>query len=116
MKEATVNMELGRFAAIFKLLGDKTRLTMVKMLDEQDCCVCEFVEVFQMSQPSVSQHLRKLRDAGLVKETRKGQWVFYSLNKDNSCFGLMQTILSELPSQVHHLEKLEKQGIRVTCN
>ena len=74
-------VDTDKVATILKLLGDKTRLTMVKILDSQECCVCEFVEIFNMSQPSISQHLRKLRDVGLVKENRKGQWIFYSINQ-----------------------------------
>lgn len=71
--------DLDEISLVLKLLGDKTRLTMVKLLEKQECCVCELVEVFKTSQPSVSQHLRKLKDAGLVKENRKGQWIFIQL-------------------------------------
>lgn len=69
-------VEIDKAAMILKLLGDKTRLIMVKILDTHDCCVCEFVEIFKMSQPAISQHLRKLKDIGLVKEERRGQWIF----------------------------------------
>lgn len=55
----------------FKLLGDKSRLTILALLREKELCVCDIVEILQMSQPSISQHLRKLKDAGLVSETRK---------------------------------------------
>lgn len=68
--------ELDEVSQTLKLLGDKTRLTMMKLLEKQECCVCELVDIFKTSQPSVSQHLRKLKDAGLVKENRKGQWIF----------------------------------------
>lgn len=71
--------DLEEVSLVLKLLGDKTRLTMMKLLEKQECCVCELVEVFKTSQPSVSQHLRKLKDAGLVKENRKGQWIFIQL-------------------------------------
>jgi ArsR family transcriptional regulator len=63
-----------------KLLGDKSRLTILALLKEQDLCVCDIVEFLEMSQPSISQHLRKLKSAGLVNEKRRGQWVYYSLN------------------------------------
>ena len=59
-------IEIEKVAAILKLLGDKTRLTMVKMLDSNDYCVCEFVEIFKVSQPAISQHVRKLKDLGIV--------------------------------------------------
>jgi ArsR family transcriptional regulator, arsenate/arsenite/antimonite-responsive transcriptional repressor len=63
-----------------KLLGDKTRLTILALLKEQELCVCDLVELLETSQPNISQHLRKLKDAGIVNESRKGQWVYYSLH------------------------------------
>lgn len=86
-------------ASILKLLGDKTRLTMVKIMSEHECCVCELVDLFEMSQPAVSQHLRKMKDSGLVKETRKGQWVFYSLNPDYPNYSYVLTVIQAVPSQ-----------------
>lgn len=77
--------------------------------------VCEFVEIFQMSQPAISQHLRKLRDAGLVRERRKGQWIFYKLNKEHETYPLIQDILYHLPDQKEKLEALEAEGLRVIC-
>lgn len=108
-------IDLDDAAMILKLLGDKTRLTMVKILDHHDCCVCEFVEIFKVSQPSISQHLRKLRDVGLVNEERRGQWIFYSINKDNEHYPFIAQILNQLPNQNHKLEALEEQGTRITC-
>ncbi|WP_419465895.1 ArsR/SmtB family transcription factor [Bacillus spongiae] len=102
-------------ATILKLLGDKTRLTMVKMLDTNDYCVCEFVEIFQTSQPAISQHIRKLKNAGLVKETRRGQWIIYSLNKDTEYYPLLQSVLQQLPNQDDRLKALERQGLRISC-
>lgn len=108
-------IEMDKVAMILKLLGDKTRLTMVKILETNDCCVCEFVEIFKMSQPSISQHLRKLRDVGLVKEERKGQWIFYSVNKGHEYYPFVEQVLSQLPNQDHKLKELEEQGTRITC-
>lgn len=64
----------------FKLLGDKTRLKIVSVLYQQEMCVCHLVELLQTTQPNISQHLRKLKDAGLVREERRGQWSYYSLH------------------------------------
>lgn len=106
---------IDKAALILKLLGDKTRLTMVKILDSYDCCVCEFVEIFKASQPSISQHLRKLRDVGLVKEERRGQWIFYSINKSNEHYPFVEHLLKQLPDQYYRLKELEEQGTRITC-
>ena len=66
----------------FKLLGDKTRLSILALLRERDMCVCELVDVLQSSQPGISQHLKKMKQANLVKEFRKGHWIYYQLNKE----------------------------------
>lgn len=108
--------DLDSAAKILKLLGDKTRLTMIKMLDDQECCVCEFVTLFEMSQPAISQHLRKLKDSGMVKESRKGQWVFYSLNTSFPHYSFVQTVINDLPSQRYKLKELEVQGKRISCD
>src|SRR5690625_2833799 len=102
-------------AIILKLLGDKTRLTILKLIDNQSCCVCEFVEIFQASKPSISQHLHKLKDIGLYREERKGQWIFYSVNKSNEYYSFINTILVQLPSQNDKLKKLERSGSRISC-
>ncbi|MFP3919112.1 metalloregulator ArsR/SmtB family transcription factor [Lysinibacillus telephonicus] len=107
--------EIDETASILKLLGDKTRLTMIKMLESHDYCVCEFVEVFKVSQPAISQHVKKLKDAGLVQETKKGQWVIYSLNRQCKYFPIIQSLLHHLPNQDFHLQKLKEQGLRISC-
>lgn len=108
-------MKLEQTASVLKLLGDKTRLAIVRLLDAGECCVCELVEIFQMSQPAVSQHLRKLRDVGIVKEKRKGTWVFYSLNREHEAYGLIASIMRHVPDQKDKLLELEKSGRRIQC-
>lgn len=66
---------------IFKALGQTTRLKMVFLLSEQELCVCELEHILRVSQSAISQHMRILKAADLVNEERRGQWVFYSLNK-----------------------------------
>ncbi|WLR53267.1 metalloregulator ArsR/SmtB family transcription factor [Bacillus tianshenii] len=103
-------------AQVLKLLGDKTRLAVVGLLLEDDFCVCEFVEIFQMSQPAISQHLRKLKDSGLIQEKRKSQWIIYSLNTENEHYPLVKNILKHLPDQAEKVEELERKGLRISCN
>ncbi|PSL44052.1 ArsR family transcriptional regulator [Salsuginibacillus halophilus] len=102
-------------AEVLKLLGDKTRLRTLCLLYESDCCVCELVEVFQMSQPSISQHLRKLRDRGIVIEEQRGRWMFYQLNRAHSTYPLIESIIQTLPSEKATWASLEEQGLRVNC-
>lgn len=114
MRVSTIELE--QAATILKLLGDKTRLTMIKLLDSNDYCVCEFVAIFNMSQPAISQHVRKLKDAGIVSETRRGQWIIYSLNKKSDDYPLVHSLLQHLPNQDFKLQELEKQGLRISCD
>ncbi|MEH7505901.1 metalloregulator ArsR/SmtB family transcription factor [Neobacillus drentensis] len=108
-------VELERAANVLKLLGDKTRLTIVGILKQRECCVCEFLEVFDMSQPSISQHLRKLKDLGLVKEDRRGQWIYYSLNSQSDFYGLIEDILEHVPVQTEKIKQIEKCNPTLRC-
>ena len=104
MLQSKINID--QASLLLKLLADKTRLTMLKLIEQEACCVCEFVEIFQVSQPSVSQHLRKLKDLGLVEEERKGQWIFYSINKNNEYYPFIASVLDQLPNQNYKLKEL----------
>lgn len=114
--QTNIGLEIETAATIFKLLGDKTRLTMMKIMSEHECCVCEFVDLFNMSQPAISQHLRKLKDSGIVKETRRGTWIFYSLNPTSPFNSYIQMVLKDLPSQTFKLDDLTVQGKRICCD
>lgn len=74
------------WAEFYKVLGDSTRLHLVALLAQGPRCVCELVEVLNVSQPTVSHHLSRLRHAGLIQEQRRGQWIFYSVKKDRIPF------------------------------
>ncbi|MBH0231721.1 metalloregulator ArsR/SmtB family transcription factor [Halobacillus yeomjeoni] len=109
-------IEVEEAAHTMKLLGDRTRLTLLGLLYSGECCVCELVEVLQMSQPSISQHLKKLRDARLVKEKKKGQWVFYSLNTSHETYPIVHQVLKQIPDQKEKLRALEDKGLRIQCD
>jgi ArsR family transcriptional regulator len=87
-----------RLVALGRALSDPIRVRMLSMMAEgrsccdfsasgvpvtegdEGICVCEFEEAFSMGQSKVSYHVRKLKDAGLVREERRGKWTFYSLD------------------------------------
>jgi ArsR family transcriptional regulator len=73
-----------RMAAIAKALGDPIRLQLVDVLRKHagEVCVCELVPLFDLSQPTVSHHLKVLRDAGLVDSERRGLWAYYYVVPD----------------------------------
>jgi ArsR family transcriptional regulator, arsenate/arsenite/antimonite-responsive transcriptional repressor len=71
--------EAARMATVAKALGDPIRLQLVDVLRKHagKVCVCELVPLFDLSQPTVSHHLKVLRDAGLVDSERQGLWAYY---------------------------------------
>jgi len=69
-------------AALFKALSDPTRLRIVKSLTEmRELCECNIVPAFGLSQPTISYHLKVLREAGLIESERRGQWVYHRVNQ-----------------------------------
>jgi ArsR family transcriptional regulator len=74
MKPRQFDME--RF---FLALADRTRLRLLRLIGEDEVCVCFFVEVMRTSQPKISRHLAYLRRAGLVSARREGKWMHYRL-------------------------------------
>jgi len=71
-------------AAIFRALADPTRVQMLRMLEDAGAplCVCDLTAAFEQSQPTISHHLAKLREAGFVHSEKHGIWAFYSLRED----------------------------------
>jgi ArsR family transcriptional regulator len=64
-------------------LGDPIRLGILQLLSRHDrMCVCDIAEAFPVEQPTVSHHLRVLREAGLVDVVRQGHWAYYGLRRD----------------------------------
>jgi ArsR family transcriptional regulator, arsenate/arsenite/antimonite-responsive transcriptional repressor len=69
-------------ATLFRALADPARVKIVNLLarSEEPVCVCEFVPAVELSQPTVSHHLKKLTDAGLLEREERGKWAYYSLS------------------------------------
>ena len=73
-----------RMATVAKAIGDPVRLQLVDVLRKHagKVCVCELVPLFDLSQPTVSHHLKVLRDAGIVGSERQGLWAYYYVIPD----------------------------------
>ena len=72
-------------SALLKAVADPTRLQILALIaksDNQEACVCNLAEPIKLSQPTVSHHLKKLSEVGLIDRERRGTWVWYSLNKE----------------------------------
>jgi ArsR family transcriptional regulator len=99
-KGGTEELGVERLVALGRALSDPIRVRMLSMMaegrsccdfsdsgvpaeeGEEGICVCEFEEAFSMGQSKVSYHMKKLKDAGLVREERYGKWTFYSLDRE----------------------------------
>lgn len=71
-------------AGLFKALADPSRVRAVNLLatSEEAVCICDLMEPLGLSQATVSHHMKKLLDVGLVERETRGRWSFYSLNRD----------------------------------
>jgi ArsR family transcriptional regulator len=71
-------------AAIFRALGDPARVRIVNLLATAggEVCGCDLTEALDLAQPTVSHHLKKLHDAGLLDREQRGKWAYYSLNRE----------------------------------
>src|SRR4249920_24035 len=77
--------EAVRMASVAKALADPVRVQLVDVLRKHagKVCVCELVPLFDLSQPTVSHHLKVLREAGIVGSERRGLWAYYYVNTDS---------------------------------
>jgi len=105
---------------VFKALSDETRIRMLTLLSEGELCVCEIMQALDISQSRASRNLGILKDAGLLKDRRDGQWVHYSLNKEGTAYysALLELLNNSLNSDKTILKGKEnlrhaiKQGLR----
>jgi len=68
-------------AGVFKALSDETRLRILRAISHMtELCECNIVPVFGLSQPTISYHLKVLREAGLIESERRGQWVYHRVS------------------------------------
>jgi ArsR family transcriptional regulator len=75
----------GELAALFKAVADPVRLRLLSLIachDGGESCVCDLLEAFDVTAPSVSYHLKILREAGLISSERRGTWVYYRINPE----------------------------------
>lgn len=67
----------------YKALSDETRLRILMVLLRRELCVCQLQGILEEAQPKISKHLRKLKDLGVVRDDRKDQFIYYSLNRED---------------------------------
>ena len=87
-------MNTKKISLICKALGDITRLQIVQMLSNGEMCACKILERFEITQPTLSHHMKILCESGLVKARKQGKWSHYSLSCDT--LAEFQQFVSEL--------------------
>ena len=102
-----------REVEVFRALGDPIRLTILGMLRVREACVCELVERLPVSQPAVSQHLRKLKDARLVCERRYKSWIYYRIREDLP--RTVASVIEGLACSAEDEEWLKQNQVGTSC-
>jgi len=103
---------------LFKALSDETRIRILKVLLERECCVCEVMQALDISQSRASRNLGILEDAGFVRSRRDGLWIVYSIdeqrmkNYTSPLIGLVRNSLVNEKSLLQDRERLS-QAVRV---
>ncbi|MEP7272793.1 MAG: metalloregulator ArsR/SmtB family transcription factor [Acidobacteriota bacterium] len=103
-------------ARFFVALSDRTRLRLINLMQNEEVCVCFFVEVLGESQPKVSRHLAYLRRAGIVAARRDGKWIHYRLTPPAE--PLAARILADVLSWLKADDKMRQdraQLVKVCC-
>ena len=99
---------------VFKALSDETRLRILNVVVQKECCVCEVMQALDISQSRASRNLRILENAGFLKSHRDGAWVHYALNYDptgnfvNALAKMSEEMLSQNPLFIKDRERLKK--------
>ena len=70
------------YVSLYKALADETRLKIIQMLSSEELCACHILEAFNITQPTLSYHMKILTECGLVKGAKEGSWMKYTLNKE----------------------------------
>jgi len=88
---------------IFKALGDPRRVMIVDMLSSGELCACMILEKFEMSQSTLSHHMKLLCESGLVKGRNEGKWTYYSLDEDvvNVAHRFLSAITTAKENTIH---------------
>lgn len=115
---------MDKLMEFLKVLSDPTRMKIIKFLLEQDLCVCELVVIMDIAQPTVSQHLRRLKAVGLTEERREGQRINYRLVKPvfERYFNDLEEFLAasnrEIPEMKPEYERYVKSvaGDKIDCS
>ncbi len=89
----------------FKVMSDETRLRILEMLSKEDLCACHILDAFDITQPTLSYHMKMLVESQLVFSKKEGNWTRYSLNKE--IFKNMEQLFKDFVSSEISVRKIE---------
>lgn len=84
LSEPLTDDQAGRIAPLLKALADPVRLRLLSLVaahSDGEACVCDLNDAFDLSQPTISHHLKVMHDAGLLERSKRGVWVYYRVNR-----------------------------------
>ena len=98
----------------FKALSDETRLRVLNLILERECCVCEIMQALEISQSKASRHLSALYDAGFLKFRKEGLWSLYSIDESMED-GLSDMVSAAKKSLIENKEaKMDRERLKTT--
>ena len=95
----------------FKALSDETRLRILNLLMERECCVCEVMQALGISESRASRNLSALYDAGFLKVRREGLWALYSIDRENlteQYFEIIEAVKKSIEGNKTALEDIKR--------
>jgi ArsR family transcriptional regulator len=97
---------------VLKVLADKNRLRILKLLEKRKLCVCELADILGITQPSTSRHLKKLKAVGLINDEQEGFWTNYFIGSAKDSYGrfMLKRIRGWLNADLLIKSDLEKSG------
>lgn len=99
---------------ILRAVAEKNRLRILKMLEDDTLCVCEITSVLNLAVSTVSQHLKVLKEAGIVVEDKDGKWINYKINSHPSN-PVITSIIGMLDLWLEGEEEIKKDNKKVCC-
>ncbi|GGG17121.1 hypothetical protein GCM10011344_17210 [Dokdonia pacifica] len=82
---ASMDINFKKMSKLLSIAGNEVRLKILYLIEEEgEMCPCDLADILKMSVPAISQHIRKIKDAGIITSRRDGQTLYYSLNSDET--------------------------------
>jgi ArsR family transcriptional regulator, arsenate/arsenite/antimonite-responsive transcriptional repressor len=95
---------------VLKALSDETRLRLLNLLYDQELCVCDIMEVLQITQTKASRHLSYMKNAGLLIDRKQAQWIHYSLVSQENNHFVENLVEGNLRKEPLYMADLERYG------